>query len=135
IYRSITLRNSIGVLCCKYKWRTIARGLTAHRHSSPKQTNTWKSTFNWTKWAKTSGTGWAWALDSSAILIVRIIIDLGAFYDILKTALKPGYAVTAFCAKPTHGRFLYGEKPRLRRNREILRLGSQRSWLSTRIAA
>jgi hypothetical protein len=92
------------------KWRTIARGLTAHRHSSPKQTNTWKSTFNWTKWAKTSGTGWAWALDSSAILIVWIMLDLGTFYDILKTALKPGYAVTAISCQAYAPTFFVWEK-------------------------
>jgi hypothetical protein len=72
-----------------HKW-----ALLAHRHSSLKQTNTWKSTFNWTKWAKTSGTGWAWDLDSSAILIIRIMMDLGVLYDILKTALKPGCTAT-----------------------------------------
>src|SRR5712671_909376 len=112
IYRSITLRNSIGVLCCKYKWRTIARGLTAHRHSPSKQTNTWKSTFNWTKWAKTSGTGWAWVLDSSAILIVRIIIDLGVLCEILKTALKPGCTATAFfCQAYTRTFFVWEKNP------------------------
>jgi hypothetical protein len=40
------------------------------------------------------------------------MIDLGAFYDILKTALKPGYAVTAFlCQAYARTFFVWGKNP------------------------